>query len=122
MTESLTREVWLARVAQLAPLIIGPMPTAQIQHVAKLKLNWLDILTVNVLAAGEGTAFISKAGGIWQLPGFKRTQRICREQPPEYALPKRACKFCTEGFVPRRRKQVFCSGNCRSAAGRKKAA
>jgi hypothetical protein len=121
MKEPQNDPIWATRVAVLAPLIVGHMTTPMVQLVAKRELKWPENLTLNVLAAGERRDFFSKDGE-WRLPGAGPRQHIGRVQPEQSLLPTRACKFCTQVFVPRRTKMVFCSGNCRSAAGRKRAA
>lgn len=121
MKEPQNDPIWATRVALLAPLIVGHMTTPMVQLVAKREFKWPENLTLNVLAAGERRDFFSKDGE-WRRSGAGPKQHSDRVDPEAGSLPTRACKFCTEPFVPRRPKMVFCSGNCRAAAGRKRAA
>lgn len=65
--EPMSDKVWMVRASTLADLMNVPMPPDQVLAEAKKWLKWANWLTIQVLAAGEGTKFCFMDGK-WRRP------------------------------------------------------
>jgi hypothetical protein len=111
---------WRPRIASLAALIPEPTTITAIVESAASHYGWSESFTINVLAAGERTAFGQRGEKWWR---FAETEiRIGTDEHGEATVmtfSERSCRFCCESFTPRRAKQAFCDSTCKAGHHRR---
>lgn len=117
MTAPISSPAWPPRISSLAALIPAPMSVVEVIAAATAAYGWAESFTVNVLAAGERTAFGQRGDKWWRFAETAVT--IGTDERGEAArtmtYPDRSCRFCRGDFSPKREGQRFCDRECKTA-------
>ncbi len=117
----LSSPTWQVAAAKLASIVTKPMMVQAICFDAGRAWGWEQTFTINVLAAGEGSTFVSTTHGKWWRAEGAAVDPSAKVngQVIGYGVNFKPCRQCTVDFAPRSPRQKFCKDSCRLAHARK---